>query len=130
MKIAIVGAQEDKWNTDQKSRVKAMLLNLLTRNDTLVSGQSPKGGIDIWAEEAADATRAKKLIFKPNFHRWEPDGYKDRNIRIAQECDIMYVFSPEQDEWNGGKWTGKYAEELGKKVIYIDIKEVVKNGRC
>ena len=123
MKIAIVGAEGRKWNRRQEDEVKAIIREILTGNpeDTImVSGRCPKGGVDIWAEEIAQQLNIKMDIFPPQINQWQPHGYKERNIQIAEDCDIMLVISPSHD-WNGGRWTGKRAESLGKQVKYITI---------
>ena len=123
MKIAIVGAEGKKWNPWQEAEVKGVIRDILVEdpeNTIMVSGHCPKGGVDIWAEEIAKEANIKMDIFPPHINQWSPDGYKERNIQIAEDCDIMYVISPSHD-WNGGKWTGKRAESLGKEVKYITI---------
>ena len=55
-------------------------------------------------------------------------GYRSRNIQIAKVCDVLYCIVPhipsatcrhckiEGHPTNGGCWTMKYAEKLGKEV--------------
>jgi len=122
-------------------------------NITLVSGGCPKGGIDIWAEEVADQLKIKKNIIKPEINQWDDSwdvcgcgdathdkklmGYKSRNIKIAEECNILYCIVPyvdgskcnhhkgEQDEIdhpnNGGCWTRQYARKIGKETRLVII---------
>ncbi|TLX65899.1 MAG: hypothetical protein E6L03_10495 [Thaumarchaeota archaeon] len=121
MKIAIVGASQEKWNRMEEVQVRHYIRNILDYTDPpiLVSGGSPKGGVDIWAEETADIMYLVKLIFKPEVEQWEDKvtdndglefhgkvedpveqqlfirkGFKSRNIQIAEACDILYCFSP------------------------------------
>lgn len=113
-----------------------------TNEVIFISGRCPKGGVDIWAEEVADTLGCLKQIFEPKTLNWP--GYKARNIKIAKECDILYCIVPEAyigfnsipynprcyckhcKVWrhpsNGGCWTMKYAEKLGKEVHLIVIK--------
>ena len=78
-----------------------------------------------------------------NKHYWLYH-YRPRNIQIVQAVDVLYTISPKCicDEgfipavgedilcekckgtdrvYNGGEWTGNYAKELGKNVIFITI---------
>lgn len=200
MKVGIVGASEKKWPKENIEKVKERIesIFMIEAANTfglledqvpkliLVSGHSPKGGVDIWAEEIADKMLIEKKIYPPvctdptvaeafrhetypHTGRVHPRHYWDwhyrlRNILIAEAIDILYVISPkcgscdgkgyieypEQNTvnplngmtnwqspckacvghhqtmgsgriWNGGIWTGRYAENLGKRVIYIDI---------
>jgi len=135
MRIAIVGSEGKYW--DYNSRTKAvrkireifykhvpMDFNHMLFNElTLVSGGCPKGGVDIFAECVADTLLMRKLIFEPDHNSWEGKkgkrGYKQRNIQIAEECDILYCIDPKERDWSGGRWTMNYAEKLGKETHLI-----------
>ena len=131
-------------------------------NITLVSGHCPKGGVDIWAEEIADTLSIKKEIFKPEVNQWNDKevsvagynhyqgrdieteaeytlmGYKSRNIKIAETCDVLYCIVPFNDKiqhtcmqhkimeypyhpQNGGCWTMKYTKKLGKETHLVVV---------
>jgi len=71
-------------------------------------------------------------------------GYKSRNIEIAKACDVLYCIVPERltsnkhiflnrdltcihcnihgHPTNGGCWTMKYVNKLGKEIHLIVIK--------
>lgn len=125
MKIAIVGAEERKWNGYNIEDVKTQIAEILTKNSILISGHCPFGGVDIWAEDYAYEHKIKSEIYRPMNKRWEPNGYKERNIKIAESCDEIYVFSPADENgkplWNGGMWTAIYAKSLGKRSHFISI---------
>lgn len=124
IKIAIVGADENKWKGYDIHVVKETIIDILKRPCTLISGHCPYGGVDIWAEDYANSKGIETQIYKPQYNRWKPHGYEERNILIAQKCDIMYVISPRNQNtviWNGGIWTGNYAKRLGKTVSFISI---------
>ncbi len=92
-------------------------------NPVLVSGRCPKGGVDVWAEEVnanVDELRWKTEIYPPKNNRWEPEGYKERNLQIAEACDILYCIS-RKGVWDGGRWTADRAREMGKKVEVIEL---------
>lgn len=113
-------------------------------NPTCHSFVYDKGGVDSWAEMAADELGIKKKIYPAEVHQWDSDfdmhggltvehrGYKSRNIQIAKASDILYVLSPKRTAHcrhcmvfghlqNGGCWTGKYADHIGKKVVRITV---------
>ena len=102
MKIAIVGAEENKWKKEQKEKAIQLIDALLnfavdgklflspfhfTKTNTgyavegdtkkidnniiLISGHSPKGGVDIWAENIAEELGIKTEIYAPEVNQWE-----------------------------------------------------------
>lgn len=125
-KVAIVGASEDKWRDElQKIRAKQVILRFFDRGMILISGGCPKGGVDIWAEEIADGlSGVEKIIFKPEINQWEDKdgrmGYKSRNMKIAEECDMLFDIEPDGKR-SGGTWTLEYAKKIGKKTVKIII---------
>jgi len=98
MKIAIVGAEEDKWKLEQKEQAKNIVETLLAKHAfretikelpysstsmeidwskiVLVSGGCPEGGVDIWAEEIADKLGISKEIYKPEVNQWDDEVHK------------------------------------------------------
>ena len=109
MKLAIVGAEDKKWNGKEKQAKDMLFKYLFELNniELIISGGCPNGGVDIWAEEYA------------NKHS------------IAEHCNTLLVFSPTVNNklvWNGGEWTADYAEKSGKKILRLkmelNIKEV------
>ena len=171
MKVAIVGAEESKWNSKDKDysgmtqlayarwSVGSLLYdmklkeNLAWSDMTVVSGHCPRGGVDIWAEEVADELEIKKEIYSAPANQWDDKieithhnfdnasltevrqtlkGFKSRNIQIAEASDVLYCLSPKANSVcihckttghlkNGGCWTLRYAEKLGKKVVRLVI---------
>ena len=166
VKIAIVGPSEEKWNEEeQKKKAKGYIFKLLLERPEylqadliVVSGHCPKGGIDIYAEEVAKDLDIPMEIFKPEVNQWNDKvlddlhggkfvtyGYKSRNIKIAETCDILYCIVPESSHKgmvggltyqesdycyhclqfghikSGGCWTMKYAKKLGKETHLVVI---------
>ena len=119
---------------------------------TLVSGgcgargkdekQEFAGGVDVWAEIVADVLGIKKDIRYAPSMRWDDergetsyqdhdgfrsmtiikDGFKSRNLRIAQDCDVLYCIDPAWRKWSGGRYTMNEAKKLGKEV-YLELIE-------
>ena len=50
-------------------------------------------------------------------------GYKTRNERIAQDCDVLYCIDPSSRKWSGGRWTMKRADFYGKETHLIIVEE-------
>lgn len=145
MKVGIVGNEAAKFTPSTELRAREIIRSLIQAGDTVVSGGCHLGGIDIWAEEEADRLGCEKLIFPPKQRSWE-GGYKQRNIRIAEESDIVHciVVKEYPPGYNGmrfpfcyhcsnkdyeapvhvksgGCWTVKYAKKLGKEGSIIVI---------
>jgi len=95
MNIGIVGHGADKFDERSKATAISRIIEILETYPgcTVVSGHSPVGGIDIWAEETAKQLGHDTLIFEPDYKMWDPAGkygYKARNIDIARHSDIVY----------------------------------------
>ena len=133
-RIGIVGHEAAKFTPETEDRARQIIRELLYEPCILVSGGCHLGGIDIWAEEEATALRRLKIIHKPKVLSWE-GGYKQRNILIAKNSDIVHVivvstypldyrgmrFSycyhcDSQDHIKSGAcWTAKYAQKTFNK---------------
>lgn len=142
MKIAIVGAEESKWNEEQKKKakqkIKEILLNHWVTYDIfgqfepelepiLVSGGCPKRGVDIWAEEYADRHGIKKEIYRPEVHQWNdlphaPIPKKGLNLEFTHQCSRCRAY------WDGKIWSWDLAPatnvcKLGYRSRNIQIAE-------
>lgn len=130
--IAIVGHAAEKFSDLTEVIAKATISKILSgysARDVLISGGCPMGGIDIWAEEIADAKGMGKTIFKPKINQWNPDGYgfKRRNIDIAKSCDILYniVVRDYPKGYKGKKYFDYHCADTEMEDI-----EHVKSGGC
>ena len=88
---------------------------------SIVSGRSPKGGVDIMAANAANGLGLELLEFPPKHNRWRPEGFEERNLLIARRCDRLYRIATRDSKTYGSGWTADRAEEMGKLVrrLYI-----------
>ncbi len=147
--IGIVGHGSDKFDKRTELLAKDIILNILNESTKIhddvimVSGHSPVGGIDIWAEEIAMQLKLLLDIKAPKQLVWNAEyGFKQRNLDIARYSDILHVILVEKYPENytrqrfklcyhcktsdhvksGGCWTGKQAQKLGKEVIWHIIK--------
>ncbi len=135
-KIGIVGHGKDKFTKDAESKAKELIKKiLLTVHDDyeencLVSGHSPVGGIDIWAEEIANELNIKTDIKSPRQHSWDGEyGYKARNIDIAESCNECHIILVNQlpPNYKGMKFNNCY--HCAKHQDF-NIPEHVKSGGC
>lgn len=79
-------------------------------------------GVDTWAREVAAhrfgwfTWNGRFVEHLPAHPRWEPDGYKVRNLLIAADCThLLRIYRPGSRTYGSG-WTADRAEELGKVV--------------
>jgi len=142
MKVGIVGNAADKFTEVTEQSAKMMIRRILKPGDILVSGGCHLGGVDIWAEEIAKELGCydPDYIHLPKVRRWE-GGYKQRNLKIARDSDIVYVivvaeyppgYRGTRFTWcyhcqtddhikSGACWTAKKAANLGKSTVHCII---------
>lgn len=151
-KVGIVGHEEKKFDVRAAAEAKQVIINILKAAQrrhpdadiVVVSGGCHLGGVDVWVEEAAIELGVEKIIFYPKKKRWEPDGYKDRNIKIAEAGDEVHSIVVKRypggyrglrfclcyhckttnhvkSGKSGACWTARYAEKLGKKTKWHEI---------
>lgn len=90
MYIGIVGAEAIKFTKEGERAARRVIRGLLESPKAIaVSGGCHLGGVDIWAEEEAEALGRKCLVFKPKYLNWKY-GYKPRNLSIANTSDIVH----------------------------------------
>lgn len=148
MKIGIVGHEAAKFTpvteAAARERIQSIILdaNQMTTRlpNSIVSGRCHLGGIDIWAEEEGKALEMPLILFPPKHLRWH-DGYRPRNLLIAQHSDIVHVIVVKElhDSYkgmrfdycyhcetitgqlphvkSGGCWTGVQAHRVFKKPV-------------
>lgn len=119
-RLAIVGSSNVyngiQWETA------CLLVDSLVKElnpEVVISGGAR--GIDSVARLRAQAHRYELLEYLPQNARWEPNGYKERNMHIANECDALVCIRTHQSKTYGSGWTADYAESLGKKVWRVQI---------
>ena len=145
MIFGVVGAEAAKFTVETEMRAKGKLAKLyMTENPKLViSGACHLGGVDIWAIEVAQDMGFAIREYPPRSHQWEPNGYKQRNLLIAENADMLvciavqeypprfmgrrfghcYHHSPPATDHikGGGCWTLRQAEKLGKKTQLVIV---------
>lgn len=84
---------------------------------TVISGGAV--GIDSLAAQVAARHGITVTVHAPANQRWEPHGFKDRNLLIAEGCDALLAIRSRNATTYGSGWTADRAEEMGKKVRRI-----------
>ena len=87
--------------------------------DLIITGGA--AGVDRLAEEYADRCKISKLILRPNYARYGRGAPVRRNRDMVEIADLVLVV------WDGSsrgsRHTVAYAEEIGKPLTVINIKE-------
>jgi predicted Rossmann fold nucleotide-binding protein DprA/Smf involved in DNA uptake len=78
-------------------------------------------GIDSLAEAMAQEYDIRFKAYYPKNNRWEPEGYKERNLLIAGDCTHLLCIRSSQSTTYGSGWTADRAEEMGKIVWRVQI---------
>lgn len=89
MRTGIVGHEAKKFTAATEATAREVIRDILKDSSLMVSGGCHLGGIDIWAEEEADALSIAKLIHLPKELSWA-NGFKPRNLAIARDSDIVH----------------------------------------
>lgn len=140
--LGIVGHEAAKFTaeTEQAARNSIHWAIEYFEATKVVSGRCHLGGIDIWAIEEARALGLEVEEFPPKNLRWF-DGYRERNIAIAENSDAVVCIVVKQYPQgykgmrfdycyhcgtnvhvkSGGCWTVKHARRLHRQTRVIEI---------
>lgn len=118
-KLALVGSTN---LTEEQAQEANLIINKVIAElqpATVISGGAE--GIDSIAEETAKLLGYNEdddslVIFLPENRRWEPNGFRTRNMLIAEASTILICIRSKQSKTYGSGWTADYAESLGKLV--------------
>lgn len=131
--LAIVGSCEFEY--DHWQRVTEALIGWYIREhrpEEIISGESPKGGVDLVARAAAAHFGIPFRPFPPTNHRWDgPGGYAERNTVIADTCTRLLRVACKHATTYGSGWTHDEAARRGKatREYLIDRHGVLSAGR-
>lgn len=134
MKVAIVGTSHNLTESEERD-IQQTIAYIINRyepdEDTIISGGAK--GVDKMAIESAISRGFNTLVFSPKKEQWD-GGYKERNIKIAEECHIIYCVSipihntecyhhktppPLKHEKTAGCWTLNRVREMGKECFLL-----------
>ena len=122
MKIGIVGSEAAKFTPKGEADAKALIRGLLLSWDEVISGGCHLGGIDQWAAEIGRELGLKVTEYVPKNRTWS-DGYKERNLLIAKNSDIVHCITVDQlpDGYTGMRFSRCY---------HCNTNGHVKSGGC
>ena len=118
MKICIVGSY--KWLDGDIPKAQDCILGILNGytdivdDVTIISGECPKGGVDIWTSELSRSMGLKFQGYPPKVNR--PWAYMERNRLMARDCDVLYRIVSKVSTTYGSGVTADYARKLGREV--------------
>ena len=137
IKVAIIGASGSKLDEYERFGVMKELFKIVKRytNPIIISGHSPRGGVDIIVELFAKEFNLLNNIIPAQVSQWlDKDGkmgYKSRNLVIASECDVLYCITTRlkkkscyhcktgDHEVTGACYTMQLAKKQGKETHLI-----------
>jgi predicted Rossmann fold nucleotide-binding protein DprA/Smf involved in DNA uptake len=79
------------------------------------------GGIDKLTLDACQRESRACQVLIPEFRRWKPRGFMERNMKIAGTCDAMLCIRDGESDAYGSGWTADYCQKLGKPVTRVTI---------
>jgi hypothetical protein len=114
--LAIVGSTKFESDTHASYVAFNFLANYVSEQlpDEVISGGA--SGLDTIGIQIANLLEVHYRNFLPENKRWEPDGYKARNIEIASTCTRLVCVRHFASKTYGSGWTADHAERIGKKV--------------
>lgn len=120
MILAVVGSTKF-IHPDALSLARQLILHKMEifEPEMVVSGGAD--GIDKLAAFCAEGMGIDCREYLPTFPRWEPEGYKARNILVASACTDLFAIRCHRSRTYGSGWTADYAQELGKKVERLTL---------
>ena|SRR5438445_1713155 len=122
MRVGIVGSEEAKFTMIGRVAAESMIVELIEGAEEVVSGGCHLGGVDIWVKELAYASGIPFWEYLPKKRAWA-DGYRVRNLQIAQRSDVVYCITVDRlpPEFTGMKFDFCY---------HCNTKDHVKSGGC
>jgi len=83
--------------------------------EVVISGRAE--GVDTLAEILAMTYGFSTCVYPPTHPRWEPRGYKARNLRIAHSCTHLLAIRCGESKTYGSGWTYQQAKIMGKPAF-------------
>lgn len=127
-RVAIVGSRAKHWpHADVRAAQLAImrLVGLLAPDAVVISGDSPGGGVDQWARNAAEAMEAKFVAHWPGTYTKQgmPFGAAcfRRNTDIANDCTRVIAVCPTASPTAGTLDTMRKAKAMGKRVTLVVV---------
>jgi len=125
--LAIVGSTYFAQDVHSLIVARRWIIGHLNRNrpDMIVSGGA--AGIDKVAVLIAKELDIAYQEFFPQNDRWEPEGFKERNIQIVEACTRLICIRHYLAKTYGSGWTADHAERNRipvKRYMYTGTYEI------
>ena len=119
MILAVVGTRLVTPKLEEYARL--IILNEITsgRWESGITGDAP--GIDTLFRDLCWAEQRWCDVLVPEHRRWEPGGYKDRNMKVVDRCDALIAIRHPGSATYGSGWTARHAESCGKLLARVEI---------
>lgn len=121
MNLGVVGHAQEKFTEASEGLARMEITDAIIRYGAtrIVSGRSPMGGVDLYAEDVAKACGMTKengrlIVHAPTINQWNSAygkiGYKERNLAIARDSDLVLVVVVKElpSDFNGMRFSGCY----------------------
>jgi hypothetical protein len=122
MRLAIVGSvsfrTEELFNMAE-DQIQFYISEYLLDIEKIVSGGAI--GVDSMAEKWANYYNIPVKIHLPKNRRWAPEGFKERNLKIAEDCTHLLCIRDKESKTYGSGWTSDRAKDMGKVVWRYDL---------
>jgi hypothetical protein len=107
VRLGIVGAAAEKFDAVTRKWAKRAIREAIDvyKPTRVISGGCHMGGVDKWAVRIAKKMDVKTKEFPSTTRTWSgPGGFKERNLRIADECDLALCIVVEKlpEGFDGG----------------------------
>lgn len=124
MRLAIVGSRQFDKDPKAKDWAAKYIQWVLMKYKPVAVISGGAIGIDQLAATLAAFEDIEVVEFLPKTKNW--DGYKARDILIAEDCTHLLAIIHLQSRTNGAGWTADYAQSIGKRVFKktYGVKEV------
>ena len=121
--LAIVGSVNRYFTESEEAEARAHIRDFLlrTKPNEVISGGAP--GVDEWAIDIAKSLGIRTRVFYAAHLRWEPDGFKERNRKIAETCTMLLRIAHGMSTTYGSGWTRDEATRRGKSTVQYVIGE-------
>lgn len=116
IRLAIVGSRRYADDRQAAARARHTITGALSHYDPAVVISGGARGIDQLAAELARSAGIDVVEHLPEHRRWTPDGYRERNLAIVDDCShLLAIIHPDATSYGAG-WTADRAVEAGKTV--------------
>ena len=112
MRLAIVGSRSLDGHPEAVRLIREVLDRYQARHPVVIVVSGGARGIDRMATAEARRRGLQVVEHRPGGAGWR--HYRDRNLRIARDCDELVRIADPSSQTYGSGWTRDRARELGR----------------